>query len=307
MTSRGGEARASALERVSAPGKLVLLGEYAVLEGGPALVAAVNRRAVGAAVSAEGPRERPSAVVAAVLARAERAGLAVEASLEIDTTAFRDASARKLGLGSSAAVAVVAARIVTGSGDERTLGLAIDAHRDAAGGEGSGIDVAASFHGGVIVAHRQPSPVVPLASRVGDLRLFALFTNQSASTPELLARCRAASSYASWVRILRGLAEEGIRAWRSHDPLAFLSAVARHGRAMAGLGRDAGVPIVTPELDAIMRLAEESRVAAKPSGAGGGDVAVLFARDAEVAASIAERTGTQLLDLSIDPRGLSRA
>ncbi len=33
------------MTRVSAPGKMVLLGEYAVLFGAPALVAAVNRRA----------------------------------------------------------------------------------------------------------------------------------------------------------------------------------------------------------------------------------------------------------------------
>ena len=31
---------------VTAPGKLFLIGEYAVLEGGPAVLAAVNRRAV---------------------------------------------------------------------------------------------------------------------------------------------------------------------------------------------------------------------------------------------------------------------
>ncbi len=33
------------MTQVSAPGKMVLLGEYAVLFGAPAVVAAVNRRA----------------------------------------------------------------------------------------------------------------------------------------------------------------------------------------------------------------------------------------------------------------------
>lgn len=40
--------------RASAPGKLVLLGEYAVLEGAPALVVAVDRRAVVEVCPAEG-------------------------------------------------------------------------------------------------------------------------------------------------------------------------------------------------------------------------------------------------------------
>lgn len=291
---------------VSAPGKVVLLGEYAVLEGGRAIIAAINRRATGelAAKDSAAPR---SEIVKAVIARASRAGFAIEDEPAIDTSSFSDASGKKLGIGSSAAVAIVAAALITGQGDETTLEIAIDAHREASKGEGSGIDVAASYYGGVIAAHRQPSAVVPMASRLRSLKLHVLYTGSSASTPDLITRCRACAKWGEWIANMKSIAEEGMRAWEAQNELGFLGAAARYGRAMAGLGRDAGVPIVTEPIEAIMRYADESRsAAAKPSGAGGGDVAVLWTRDDETAATIAQRANVALLDLTIDQRGLAR-
>lgn len=283
---------------VSAPGKIMLLGDYAVLEGAPAVVAAVNRRAVGQVTA--GAR-RPSPVVAAVLARAERPDLEVE----IDTSSFYDGE-EKLGLGSSAAVAVVTAALATGAGDERTLRIAVDGHRDANDGRGSGVDVAASFHGGVIVAKRQPGEVLPLSSAIRGLHFSVLFTNKSASTKELVAACQASPEWPRWSRILSELTDEGIDAWRRQDPTRFLSVVARYHRAMAGLGSSAGVAIVTEEIDAISRYAAEEGGAAKPSGAGGGDVAVLWGADPDLGDRIASKTGTRRLALDVDRRGLIR-
>lgn len=310
---------------VSAPGKVVLLGEYAVLEGGRAIVAAVNRRARGELVAAK-TEEQYSEVVKAVVARAGRSGFGVSGGIAIDTSSFmatgRDRLAvtggapspdrdpmdgQKLGIGSSAAVAIVAAALITGRGDETALEIAIDAHREASRGEGSGVDVAASYYGGVIAARKQPSAVIPLASRLRTLKLSVLFTGKSAKTADLVAQCRASAKWGEWIAQMKTIAEDGIRAWESQNDPAFLSAAARYGRAMAGLGRDAGAPIVTEELEAIMRYADEARsAAAKPSGAGGGDVAVLWTRDEETAAKIAEKSGAILLDVAIDQRGLAR-
>src|SRR6185503_7683649 len=125
---------------VTAPGKVVLFGEYAVLEGGRAIVAAINRRAKGELVPAK-TEEQYSEVVKAVVARAGRSGFGVDRGIAIDTASFMDAAGSKLGIGSSAAVAVVAAALITGRGDEAVLEIAIDAHREAAHGEGSGVDV----------------------------------------------------------------------------------------------------------------------------------------------------------------------
>lgn len=299
----------------SAPGKLVLLGDYAVLESGAALVAAVDRRAVGTLAAASpaagdpawAPAAAPSPVVEAVLSAARRVGAAVnEGPLAIDTARFRDEAGRKVGLGSSSAAAVVAAALVTGRGDERTLGVALEAHRAAAGGEGSGVDVAASYHGGVIATRRQPAPVTPLPRNVRGLAPYALYTGRSASTPELIRACRAAPRWKEYVGILDALAGEGVRAWAQGDARGVLSVASRAGRALAALGRDAGVEVVTETIAAIMRLADEAGIAAKPSGAGGGDVAVVFAFDGELPQRIAEKTGAVCLDLAVDPHGLTR-
>lgn len=287
----------------SAPGKLVLLGDYAVTEGATAMVAAVDRRAVGH-VDPEGPA---SAVVDAVLERVRGEGAEVPSGVRIDTSAFHAASGDKLGLGSSAAVAVVTAALATDAGDASTYELALEGHRDAAGGVGSGVDVAASFHGGVIAVRRQPGLVEALPSRLRGLHMSVLYVNASASTAELVRACRASERWAEWMRVMGGLADAGLSAWRRGERHAFISVVARYGRAMAGMGRDAGADVVTEPIEAIMRLADEGRGAAKPSGAGGGDVVVVFAEDPELGPRIAEQTGSLLVEVAIDPSGLRRA
>lgn len=174
----------------SAPGKLVLLGEYAVLAGAPALVIAVDRRArvrietaasrsridalalgiedCGFALRAgrfvlEAARDeavqRKLAVLAAAIEGAAafavaRGGHVGPVHLTTETEAFFGPSGEKLGLGSSAAVLVAAF-----AGLLRTAGLGattIELVRPAieahraAQGHGSGVDVAASCLGGAL-------------------------------------------------------------------------------------------------------------------------------------------------------------
>jgi phosphomevalonate kinase len=283
---------------VSAPGKVMLLGDYAVLAGGRAMIAAVNRRAVGRIVE----QGRPSEVVGAVLARAGRP----ELQLEIDTASFYDGEL-KLGLGSSAAVAVVTAALATSSEDERTFAIALEGHRDANEGKGSGVDVAACFHGGVIATARQPAEVERLPSRIEELHFAVLFTKKSASTKDFVKACVDAPEWALRARALRELTDDGMQAWLRQDCARFLAIVARYHRAMKELGESAKVPIVTEELDAIARYATEGGGAAKPSGAGGGDIAVMWSADPELPDRVADKAGVQRLDLEIERQGLRRA
>lgn len=285
--------------KASAPGKLVLLGDYAVLAGGPALVAAVDRRAFGA----PGGAAPPSAVVEAVLARAKTFGGRPELP-EIDTRAFLDEHGQKLGLGSSAAVAVVTAALALGRDDAMAFRVALEGHRDSAGGVGSGVDVAASFYGGVIATANQPAPVEVLPIQLPGLSLSVLYTGQSASTARMVEAVERAEAWLSWQKVLSELSAQGLDAWRQQDGPRFLEVVARYGRALAGLGADAGVPIVTHRTAELMRRAHQEGAAAKPSGAGGGDVAVLFAPDPALAPRLAAETGCVLLSVAVDPQGL---
>ena len=78
---------------------------------------------------------------------------------------------------------------------------------------------------------------------------------------------------------------------------------------MEMLGQAAGVPIVTPVLAHAALLAAEVGGAAKPSGAGGGDVGIAFLPDPEAANEFRVRArdlGLGILDLFVDPTGISR-
>ncbi len=279
----------------------MLLGEYAVVEDGLALVTAVSCRASGEIVRAP---KVASPLLTALRVEGATLGFDYPQGLHIDTSTFQDPSGHKLGLGSSSSAAVVASALITQAGDETTLDLAVRGHRRAADGAGSGVDVAASFYGGVLAARRQPGPVTPLPSRLPGLQWTLLFTGHSANTAEFVSRCQKAPSWPKWMAVMKALADEGVRAYQWQKSPAFLSATARYARAMASLGKDAGVPIVTEQLDAIIRLASEAKAAAKPSGAGGGDIAIVWSTHREVALELAHKTQCQALEFDIDPHGL---
>lgn len=131
----------------TAPGKLILTGEYAVLEGAPALVVAVNRRAM--ATRRPGPRGSSAFLIALVEELERRFGRehpATRAATDIvvDSSAFYD-GALKLGLGSSAAVTVAATALALVSDHkavplidrELVLSIATAAHANAQGARSS--------------------------------------------------------------------------------------------------------------------------------------------------------------------------
>src|SRR5262249_44534626 len=91
---------------VSAPGKVILIGEYAVLHGHPAVVAAVDRRVTGRFVPGGAPATAlVKHVVETVRAYLlEDGGTPPDGAPELDSRAL-SSEAGKLGLGSSAAVA----------------------------------------------------------------------------------------------------------------------------------------------------------------------------------------------------------
>jgi phosphomevalonate kinase len=169
----------------SAPGKLFLSGEYAVLWGGTARVAAVPPRLTARAtvlpgrevrlVSADGACEgeagtfglswkgripRPFHFVAQAVQSVYRAHTGALLGMELSVSpSLRSASGQKLGLGGSATacvLATLAAATLLGS-EVDGLKLALTAHRQAQKGRGSGGDVAAIYSGQVI-RYRQYAP-----------------------------------------------------------------------------------------------------------------------------------------------------
>ncbi len=284
----------------SAPGKLLLSGEYAVLGGAPAVVAAVQARAFARWEDgpAEGP-EHPEGAAARRLAEA-RFG-AVPARLTIDSSALRSGDV-KLGLGSSAAIAAACAGAVAAyhgrdpsSPDAAVLGLALEGHC-AVSPEGSGADVAASVLGGVLRFRREPRApgergpgeprveAVPLAWPAG-LVVRVVWTGKAARTSDFLRRVAALAEarpaeHRARMDALAARAVDLAGAFERGAAADIVAGAGGYGEAMGALGDAAGVPILEERLAAVDAIARRYGGRAKPSGAGGGDVAVAFFADA---------------------------
>lgn len=304
--------------RASAPGKLFLCGEYAVLEGAPAVLTAIDRRAVA---RFGGRALRVSPVVAAVFeevhARFPAGAIARsdEAPIAVETRGFARGRA-KLGLGSSAAVAVAAtalllarAEATAGVPGERILEIALAAHRTAQGGRGSGADVAAAVLGGTICYERGATAV-----GVGPppAAIAFVWTRRPASTTDLLARVQAfavasPAEHGALIGDLAALAAAFVAAYAARDANEIVRLTSAYGAAMARLGEASGAPIVDAAHARVARLAAACGGAGKPSGAGGGDTAVaIFARseDRDRFAIAAAEDGFAVLDLRCHERGV---
>src|SRR6185295_6684794 len=85
---------------------------------------------------------------------------------------------------------------------------------------------------------------------------------------------------------LRAAAERAAAAIARADGAAFLEAVDASGDLLGALGEEAAIPIVTPTLARLVAVARRTGAAAKPSGAGGGDCGIAFARSPEHAAAV---------------------
>ena len=305
---------------VSAPGKLFLVGEYAVLEGAPAVVAAVDRRVTGRFVPGA---EASSPLIAAALrvVREHLVDAFPEGAPVLDSSSLM-AGDRKLGLGSSAAVAAAAVgAILQAAGrdleesDAIAFKLAFEAHRVAQGGRGSGADVAAAVYGGIL-RYERPRGAEP---RIGFLpplpaELVVFSTGSPSPTVDHLRAVERLAAhdpdlYAARILDLRTAAEAFLGAHEAENPRALIAAADAAGAALDAFGRDADFPIVIPALGFAAKLARELGGAAKPSGAGGGDVGVGFFASAEAAEAFRARAphlGLEILSISATARGLDR-
>lgn len=308
---------------ICAPGKVFLVGEYAVLEEGTAILAAVSRTAVGQYMP-DGSAESPvvaEAIRRAIAALGELAAALPTGAAIIDTSEFQE-HGRKLGLGSSAAAAVAAVGAVfayVGLDLVPNLTLihavADAAHRASQGGFGSGADVAVAIHGGYLQFFRPRDGVpglVPLRPP-SDLHILVLGTGNPVATTDMIAAVRRFADRMpplhGWLLDqLRAHADKFAKAFASNDARGSVAAADAYGLTLGELGSSAGVPIVTPEVKEAADMARSLGGTVKPSGAGGGDIAVGFFSSAEAATTFRSRcpAGLSVLDLRLGVAGVHR-
>ena len=321
----------------SAPGKLVVLGEYLVLDGAPALVMAVNRRCEVRLRRSDADRTHLScrmpdpivsvaepgqptgvglvdAVVGAGAAGFGTVDGAFEA--EIDSRSFF-AGRQKLGLGSSAAALVAFAgawQRLAGSAGPPPLNALIACHRAFQRGAGSGIDVAAALAGGVLefVLDRDRQAKISSVRLPKSVAFASVFAGGSASTPDLVGRYRRWADTGSAAAValrdrMSAVAGAGCAAVREQDAEGLVTAVGAYGRCIADLGEQIGADLVTAAHRQIGDLAEKLGLAYKVSGAGGGDVGIACALDRRVLDEFADRVahdGFTVVELDVDATGL---
>jgi phosphomevalonate kinase len=330
---------------LAVPGKAFLAGEYSVLERGqPALVLAVDlrlrasvralpgravellRRPGGHWVRGELTREgvswpsgipgelrfaaRAVEIAARLCAEEGREPRGFEAAFGGDL----EREGRKLGLGGSAAAAVLGARAACAAQDRQlvardAMSLAAAAHWIEQGARGSGADVAACALGGLVevrTTHAWTGVDDPLASGARALLAHPPLEARAIQVPPglrfLLAWTGASADTRRLVDGVLAFARARPGRWRHHvgalsagetalreaiergDPPGALDAVRRAAAALGALGDEAQAPIVTQDLAracAIVSSAgaagQSAGAAAKPSGAGGGDCAIVLA------------------------------
>lgn len=326
----------------SAPGKAVIWGEYAVLEGAPALVMAVDRYATATIEPAEDYWQLSSqgfessakltasellsasatessgitGLLRAVLSALDDPAVPSGARVETDSRRFHtrqeSGPAQKLGIGSSAAVCTAASAVIAEFLDQPfSEAIPLAAHRLLQGKAGSGLDVAAACHGGLIrFESGQSSPMEWPES----LSYQYFWVGQAARTSEHLARFSdwRSSSDTSTLDALCSASEALFsQAGFGQADLAHLEDYVARLKAMdvaANLG------IFSDAHDRLHALANRAQVVYKPCGAGGGDIGIAVSDDPtqlDELIAVATQEDSQdsflTLDLEIATHGVHRS
>jgi mevalonate kinase len=269
-------------------GKIILLGEHAVVYGYPALAAALDRGVAIAAARApagSGLRIELPAWNIAIGAEQDhpvaRSLSAVAAALDAgrpDLVLLGEAQLPPgAGLGSSSALAVAVASALLAwlgrPGDRAAVLRAAGASEVVMHGTPSGIDVALAAAGGLGVFRRATglAPVVGAPA----LRVLVALTGQGRSTAEMVARvAEATGGRADHAQLaaLGALTETGIAALGAGDLPALGAAMNAAHQGLAGLG------VSTPRLDALCDAARAAGAhGSKLTGAGGGGALLAIA------------------------------
>lgn len=296
----------------SAPGKVILCGEYAVLDGAPAIAMAVNRRASVTIDAASGADVSSLGLAGDTDTRLLDCVCDVldidrpDAAIGLDTGAFADtASGSKLGIGSSAAltVALVSALAPPNVGSDRVFEMALVAHRRFQDGRGSGVDIAASTAGGLIEYRRDVTP--RSLSWRADLHYALLWSGVSASTASRLATLAQQTAQASREE-LREASITMAGLWSDGDAATLIDGYRDYIKALMAFDVDHQLGIFDAGHDELARWKSPDDIVYKPCGAGGGDVGIVLGADPDSVNRFAETAasrGFRRLDLAMDMQG----
>jgi len=318
----------------SAPGKVILAGEYAVLDGAPAICMAVDRRArvvlsnsvadhhkvtapgfsndCGRFIDRDGKLEWLAASEDFTLLddvwRAANARSDTGLSLQLDSSEFLDAaSGRKLGIGSSAALAVALAAALCEllDTDFDATSVAFAAHRQFQDGFGSGVDVACSCTGGLIEYRMGATSAKKIAWPDG-LAHALLWSGAPVSTGRKLRRFEEHAAKPSRAA-LAGAAKRLADAWSNASTNAILDEYRDYTGVLREFSIDHELGIFDAGHAELAAAAASAGLVYKPCGAGGGDIGVVLGDDVVAIEAFVGKflpKNFELLNMNIDPDGV---
>ena len=302
-----------------APGKIVVWGEYAVLADAPAGVMAVNRFANvtlnstndGWGFSASGfltpgyhgftdqfSNVPVCNITNAVLQHFGYDTYPEPFRLGADSRQFFD-QGKKLGIGSSAAVCTATYHtLATLLGKKTCLDDAIDIHRNLQAGSGSGLDVASSWHGGMIDYRSGNAQPITWPQ---DIYWQAIWTGTVSQTTTHLA------SFSNWRQTSNTSSLDDLCAMSEQvSEHLCLTNLRHYADCLMEFDKSAQLNIFTQQHYDIRSIADRLGMVYKPCGAGGGDIGLVFAADPdfqELRKRVTQR-GYTCLDLEIADSGI---
>jgi phosphomevalonate kinase len=315
--------------RASAPGKLIVSGEYAVLDGAAAISMAVDRRAIVSVASREGDCH---AVTSPGFSESEglftggsgeltwhgggedyqlfeKVWIAADISspealsFTLDTRPFRERGV-KTGVGSSAALAVALATVIAAIGGGDSHRIAKRAHREFQGGTGSGVDIASSLAGGVIEYRLSENAGQELAWPAG-LHHAVFWSGVGADTRSKLEQLQKQPVTASRAG-LGDAANRFAAVFRGGSAPRVLDELDHYKDALRRFDADCELGIFDAGHAHLADAASGHGVVYKPCGAGGGDVGIALAAAEDSLASFTEfarSCGFRRLAMNLDSQG----
>lgn len=275
---------------ISAPGKLVLAGEYAVLEGYAGLVMAVGRRVVlttsehlshsrlWEAVSQNQCEPRFKITSRALYEGMHKLGLGSSAAAAVCMAAY--CSEKKKELHHPSKIFKIILSLFGLSENNKIYPFALEGHRRFSSGLGSGIDIAASYYGGLI--RFQNGQATRLKPVFDAQSLLCVFTQKSQSTRAFLNRvsdykAQKPQDFSQLMKNLGSLTPQWEAIYtKIYDRKILEGLVTENLKLLKQLSDKAKITLLTPEQEKIAQVCQKYQAVSKPSGAGGGDITLCF-------------------------------
>lgn len=297
---------------VSAPGKLMLMGEHAVLYGQPCIVTAIQKRLTvvveetGQGVQIDAPHAKDTTFVQAAISRATAQWNLTYAGVRVATSSDFSGA---YGFGSSAAVTAGVITAMAGEfgktpTHEEIFNMGLEVVKEVQGA-GSGFDIASAVWGGTLVFAKEGAIVEDLPD-FRDCVLVVGYTGTKADTKKLIEEvAKKHQTDAKKVdRIFSAIGElvmQGKEAFVRGD-WKRLGVYMNFNQEYL---RDLGVS--TQKLEDLISAAKKSGAwGAKLSGAGGGDcmIAIASQEKKDAVRQALQQAGAEVVDVAPHDEGI---